>query len=295
MIKSGVVCIYKEAGWTSFDVVKKLRGILNTKKIGHTGTLDPDATGVLPICFGKATGLCEVLSHSDKVYEATLLLGIKTDTQDISGNIIDSSIIVPSEADIREVISGFIGKQFQTPPMYSAKKVNGKKLYEYARKGQEIERKPSEIEIYDIVIKNVYDKKVDMTVFCSSGTYIRTLCNDIGQRLGCFGCMEALERTKVNCFDLKNSITIDKVKQKVDVCDYSFILPIDYFYENYDKAFVDISLEKLVKNGAPIPIDKTIINNGLEKKYVRLYMNDVFVGIYEVKDKVLKVKKMYLE
>lgn len=295
MLKSGVICIYKEAGWTSFDVVKKLRGILNTKKVGHTGTLDPDATGILLVCYGKATNLCESLTHADKVYETTLLLGKQTDTQDISGNIINSSDIIPNESIIKNVIHGFVGKQLQIPPMYSAKKINGKKLYEYARNGQEIERKASEIEIYDIVIKKVYDRRVDMTVACSSGTYIRTLCNDIGNKLNCYGCMETLKRTKINSFELDKALRIDEVKQKVDDGDYSFVLPVDSFYDEYEKVNVDASIEKLVKNGAPIPLSKTSIRQN-NNRLIRLYFeNEVFVGIYEVKDNIIKPKKMYLE
>ena len=183
---NGVLNIYKEKGFTSHDVVAKLRGITKQKKIGHTGTLDPDAQGVLPVCLGKATKLCDMLTDKDKVYEAVLLLGKSTDTQDITGTVLEEkSISGLTEEAVRKCIQAFIGEQEQIPPMYSALKVNGKKLYELAREGIEIERKARRITIHDIEILEVNLPRVRMSVHCSKGTYIRTLCNDIGEKLGC--------------------------------------------------------------------------------------------------------------
>ena len=188
----GIINVYKEKGFTSHDVVAKLRGIVGQKKIGHTGTLDPDATGVLPVCLGKATKLCDLLTDKDKTYEAVMLLGMTTDTQDITGRILEEKSTETLTADkVREVIESFIGDYDQIPPMYSALKVNGKKLYELAREGKVVERKARPVKILDIRIIEMDLPRVRMEVSCSKGTYIRTLCHDIGQKLGCGGPMKS--------------------------------------------------------------------------------------------------------
>ena len=182
----GILNIYKEKGYTSHDVVAKLRGILKTKKIGHTGTLDPDAQGVLPVCVGRATKLCDMLTDKDKAYETVMLLGKTTDTQDITGSVLSESELgedITAEK-VTEVINSFVGEYMQVPPMYSALKVNGKKLYELARSGIEVERKARKVYIHSIEIKDISLPRVTMTVNCSKGTYIRTLCHDIGETLG---------------------------------------------------------------------------------------------------------------
>ena len=191
----GVLNIYKEKGYTSHDVVAKMRGILRQKKIGHTGTLDPDAEGVLPVCLGKGTRLCDMLTDHSKVYRAVLLLGIDTDTQDISGQILEKRPVEENPEQVLEVIKGFIGPYDQIPPMYSALKVDGKRLYELARAGKTVERQARPVVIHDITVESMELPRVTMTVSCSKGTYIRTLCHDIGEKLGCGGCMEALIRT----------------------------------------------------------------------------------------------------
>ena len=183
----GIIVIKKEKDYTSFDVVAKLRGICRQKKIGHTGTLDPDATGVLPVCLGCGTKLCDMLMDTNKVYRATLLLGVTTDTQDTTGTVLEEKEVSVDEEKVREVISTFTGTQMQIPPMYSALKVNGKKLCDLAREGIEVERKTREITISEIEIESVELPEIIMKVTCSKGTYIRTLCYDIGQRLGCGG------------------------------------------------------------------------------------------------------------
>ena len=196
-MKSGIINVYKEAGYTSFDVVAKLRGILHIKKIGHTGTLDPDAVGVLPICIGKATKVCDMLTNTDKTYVATLLMGVSTDTYDISGTILDEKEVNVTPEMVEKTIKSFIGEQDQIPPMYSAIKVNGKKLYELAREGKVIERKARRINIYNIEIIDINLPRVKMRIDCSKGTYIRSLCNDIGEKLGCHGCMDiAMDRIR---------------------------------------------------------------------------------------------------
>ena len=209
---NGIINVYKEKGYTSHDVVAVLRKIAGQKKIGHTGTLDPDATGVLPVCLGRATKLCDLLTDRDKTYEAVLLLGKTTDTQDISGAILkEQPTDHLNEAEVIKVIENFKGTYDQIPPMYSALKVNGKKLYELAREGKTVERKSRKVTIYQIHIKKIQLPRVRMEVTCSKGTYIRTLCHDIGNRLGTGGCMEELTRTKVGRFELKDSLKLEEL------------------------------------------------------------------------------------
>ena len=197
----GVINVYKEQGFTSHDVVAKLRGIVGQKKIGHTGTLDPDAVGVLPVCLGRATKLCDMLTDKDKVYEAVMLLGVETDTQDTTGQILKSSETDEiTEEQVRAAVLNFVGDYNQVPPMYSALKINGKKLYELAREGKTVERKSRKVQIHGIRILEMNLPHVRMEVDCSKGTYIRTLCHDIGEKLQVGGCMEELERTKVRPF-----------------------------------------------------------------------------------------------
>lgn len=210
---NGIINVYKEKGYTSHDVVAVLRKIAGQKKIGHTGTLDPDATGVLPVCLGRATKLCDLLTDRDKTYEAVLLLGKTTDTQDISGAILkEQPTDHLNEAEVTKVIESFKGTYDQIPPMYSALKVNGKKLYELAREGKTVERKSRKVTIYQIHIKEIQLPRVRMKVTCSKGTYIRTLCHDIGNLLGTGGCMEELTRTKVGRFELKDSLKLEELR-----------------------------------------------------------------------------------
>ena len=204
MERSGVINIYKEAGYTSHDVVAKLRGILKQKKIGHTGTLDPQAQGVLPVCLGKGTKLCDLLADHDK------------DTQDMEGTILKKSSVQVSEEEVRTCILSFQGEQQQVPPMYSALKVNGKKLYELAREGKVVERKARPVTFHNIEVLWMELPKVKIRVQCSKGTYIRTLCNDIGEKLGCGGCMEELLRTRVERFGLTDAVKLDEVQKVME-------------------------------------------------------------------------------
>ena len=209
----GVINVYKEAGWTSFDVVAKMRGILKIRKIGHTGTLDPAATGVLPVCVGKGTKKVESFMADDKVYRAVMLLGVVTDSQDMTGSILMRSEVNSTEAEAAEAVRSFIGGYDQLPPMYSAKKVNGKKLVDLARKGLEVERKPRFVNIMNIDIDEIELPRVTMTVTCSKGTYIRTLCHDIGQKLGCGAAMESLVRTRVGRFRIEDAVTLEQLEK----------------------------------------------------------------------------------
>ena len=200
---NGIINVYKEKGYTSFDVVARMRGICGQKKIGHTGTLDPDAEGVLPVCLGKATKVCDMLTDSDKVYRAVMQLGIETDTQDLTGTVLSAcEVPVLTETEIRDVIRTFQGEIMQVPPMYSALKVNGKKLCDLARAGVTVERKARPVTIYEIRIERVELPEIELTVSCSKGTYIRTLCHDIGQKFGCGAAMKSLLRLQAAGFVL---------------------------------------------------------------------------------------------
>ena len=212
----GVINIYKEAGWTSFDVVAKMRGILKIKKIGHTGTLDPAATGVLPVCIGKGTKKVESFMADDKVYRAVMLLGVTTDSQDMTGEVLTRTEVNADERQVREAVMSFVGGYNQLPPMYSAKKVGGKKLVDLARKGVEVERKPRFVNIMDIDIEEMNLPRVTMKVTCSKGTYIRTLCHDIGQKLGCGAAMESLVRTRVGRFKLEDAVKLEDLQRFAD-------------------------------------------------------------------------------
>lgn len=209
----GIFNIYKEKGFTSHDVVAIVRRTIHMKKVGHTGTLDPDAEGVLPVCVGKATKLSDVIMDGKKSYRAMLRLGITTTTEDASGEVLETKEVDFNEDKIREVVASFIGRLEQVPPMYSAVKVNGKKLYELAREGKEIERKSRTIEVYDIRIRQFLPPdRVEIDVDCSKGTYIRTLCADIGKALGCGGHMAELLRTATGAFSLENAIKLEELK-----------------------------------------------------------------------------------
>ncbi len=296
---NGIINVYKEKGFTSFDVVAKLRGILKQKKIGHTGTLDPDAVGVLPVCLGNGTKLCDMLTDKDKTYEAVLLLGTVTDTQDTSGTILESKEVLNTKDEIEEAVLSFIGEYNQLPPMYSAIKVNGQKLYDLARKGVEIDRERRKVFIQNIEIHHIdmVKKEVTMTVDCSKGTYIRTLCHDIGIKLACGGCMKELKRTKVGQFDINSSLTINQIKELVDNNSISdVVIPVDQMFQ-YDKVKVLEEYCKYLNNGNQLTIDQiTFISKEYHSSAVLVYdYLERFVAIYEFIDeeKVYKPVKMF--
>lgn len=250
---NGIVNVYKEKGFTSHDVVAKLRGILHQKKIGHTGTLDPEAEGVLPVCLGNATRLCDMLTDKDKTYRAVLLLGQTTDTQDTTGTVLSTCAEIPSQEAVRSAVTGFIGPYEQVPPMYSALKVGGKKLYELAREGKTVERQARPVQIYGITIEDIQLPRVTMTVSCSKGTYIRTLCHDIGERLGCGGCMEALLRTRVGAFVLADSLRLSEIeKLQSDGNLENSIVPVEAVFAHYPALRTKTAADKLLYNGNPL-------------------------------------------
>lgn len=247
---NGIMNIYKEAGYTSHDVVAKLRGIVRQKKIGHTGTLDPDAVGVLPVCFGSATKLCDMMTDKSKEYEALMRLGVTTDTQDLSGRVLTEAAVGVSESEVESAMMGFVGGYEQIPPMYSALKVNGKKLYELAREGREVERQPRHVDIAFIRILDMALPEVRFVVGCSKGTYIRTLCADIGEKLGCGAAMAELKRTRVGNFRIEDSIKLSRVEELMQsgTCGDYVIAPDSVFLE-YVGASVKGEAENALLNG----------------------------------------------
>ena len=284
----GVLNVYKEKGYTSHDVVAKLRGITGQKKIGHTGTLDPDATGVLPVCLGKATKLCDMLTDKDKPYEAVLLLGVSTDTQDAGGEVLGTSDTAGlGEKEVREAIQSFVGGYDQVPPMYSALKVGGKRLYELAREGKVVERKARLVDIYQIRVLKMALPRVWMEVSCSKGTYIRTLCHDIGEKLGCGGCMEELFRTKVSSFLLSDSLTLADINKRMQEGTLGEVLvPVDAMFGGYRKIVVKEPWISLARNGNSLPLKAVTGREGIEDgEEVRLY-NEAgqFIAIYGWKE-----------
>lgn len=297
----GVVNINKEKGYTSHDVVAKLRGIVGQKKIGHTGTLDPDATGVLPVCLGKATKLCDMLTDKDKTYETVMLLGKTTDTQDISGTVLsEASISDIDETMVTKCIGEFVGDYLQMPPMYSALKVNGKKLYELARQGIEVERKKRPVVIHEIHILEIDLPRVRMEISCSKGTYIRTLCHDIGQKLGCGACMEELTRTKVGRFELADSFNLQQVEEMKESGRLEeIIVPIDAMFSEYEAVTIKKEFAAFAYNGnlfMPKHIcEKITLTDG---KQVRVYDEEgSFIAIYAFqKEKwMFQIVKMFFD
>ena len=296
---NGIVNVYKEKGFTSFDVVAKMRGMFHQKKIGHTGTLDPDAEGVLPVCLGKATKVCDLLTDKDKEYKAVLLLGQETDTQDISGEVLNSSEVNVTEETVRKVILSFIGSYEQMPPMYSALKVNGQKLCDLARKGITVERKARLVTIHKIEITNINLPEVEMIVSCSKGTYIRTLCDDIGKKLGCFGCMKSLLRTRVDKFMVEDALTLSQLQlilEKKPETEWNFIEPVDEVFSKFQSVTANEEAQKMVLNGNRIPV--ALVSDFSENKkqeQVRLYdYTHKFIGIYTYMEESKEYKPVKL-
>lgn len=298
---NGVINIYKEKGFTSHDVVAKLRGILHQKKIGHTGTLDPDAQGVLPVCLGRATKLCDMLTDKSKIYEAEVLLGTVTDTQDSTGTVLSQQEVHVTEDEIRSVLASFEGEQMQIPPMYSALKVNGKRLYELAREGIEVERKARKVHFYEITLLEVNLPRFKVRVHCSKGTYIRTLCYDVGEKLNCGACMDSLLRTKVERFCLADSYKLGQVEELMHAGRImDAVTPIDQMFSEYAAVQVPAELERMIYNGNRFlaALLKEEAASSRTQGWYRVYdSGSRFQGIYEYRaeeDMFLPVK-MFLE
>ena len=291
--------VNKERDYTSFDVVAKLRGILKQKKMGHTGTLDPMATGVLPVCLGAGTKLCDMMTDTKKIYRAVMLLGKDYDTEDVTGELLAESEVSVTEDEINEAVKRFIGEIEQLPPMYSAVKVNGKKLCDYARAGREVERKPRKVTIYDIEIEEINLPYVTMKASCSKGTYIRTLCREIGETLGCHGCMQSLVRIYTGGFSIEEAKTIEEIERYRDEGRLDEILyGVDLFFQDYPKAVVVAESEIYADNGnAMKPDEFSELPKGVsDGGRIRVYRKDgFFYGIYRYEDRkrIYKPEKMF--
>ena len=281
----GILVINKSKGLTSNDIVKKVKRILNTK-VGHTGTLDPNATGVLPLLLGNATKISKYLINHDKEYEAVIKLGVKTTTADVEGKIIEEKEIKKEKLkkeNIEKVLESSVGKQQQIPPIYSAIKVNGKKLYEYARQGKEVEIKARDIEIYDLKLLKIDSENNELTinVKCSKGTYIRSLCEDIAAKLETLGYMKELNRIQVGEFNIKDSVTIEEFKANIENKDYSNIIGIEKIFKEIPEIIINQREYEKYLNGVKIDSDN------MDGVY-RIYLDNKFSGLGIVENKKLK-------
>lgn len=294
----GMINVRKEKGYTSHDVVAKLRGILHQKKIGHTGTLDPDATGVLPVCLGKGTKLCDMITDREKTYRTVMLLGKTTDTQDISGQVLTESEVNVSEEDVLAAAQSFTGDYMQVPPMYSAIKIDGKKLYELARAGKEVERKPRHVVIHSLKVESMDLPYVTMEVCCSKGTYIRTLCQDIGEKLGCGACMAELTRTKVGRFDIQEAWTLQDIEtmaQKGEEEVKKHMVFLEEMLADFAAVHtVDTVADKMLLNGNELAAEQVEAADPLtDGQQVRIYTSQGgFIAVYQYKEETRSLKNI---
>lgn len=282
---NGIINVYKETGFTSHDVVAKMRGILQMKKIGHTGTLDPAATGVLPVCLGKGTKLVDLITDKDKTYEAVMKLGITTDTQDTTGAILSERQVKVGFEQIKVAADSFIGEYMQLPPMYSAIKVDGKKLYELARQGKEIERERRRVQIYDIKLLNYREEEQEVTllVHCSKGTYIRTLIHDIGEKLGCGAAMKNLIRRAVGNFKIEEALKLSDIERFAREGNLEkHVIGTDEMFHDLRGLTVKREYHKLIYNGNPFSQEHITSKVEVQpEERFRVYDTEgTFIGIY---------------
>ncbi len=287
---NGILLIDKPPLWTSNDVASKLKGVLKERRIGHSGTLDPLATGLLAVFAGRATRAVSFAESHDKRYTAALRLGIRTDTQDISGNVISKGQTDVKDEELDRVLSCFVGEIEQTPPMYSAVRVNGKRLYELARKGIEVERKPRKITVYSIERKGRESGDIVLDIKCAKGTYIRTLCSDIGEMLGCGACMSALRRTEAGMFSVENAYTLDEVIREAEIGDVSsLLLPTETIFSEYERITVSASAEAKVRNGNPVSFSAP------DGTYRVCSQQGEFLALGKCEDGIMKTIKSFFE
>ena len=284
---NGIVIVDKPAGWTSQDVTARLRRVFNTRRIGHGGTLDPMATGVLPVFVGRATRGVEFYEHAEKTYEATLRLGLTTDTEDTSGAVLETRDVHISETEFLEILSQFRGKINQIPPMYSALKVNGQKLCDLARKGREVERQPRQIEIFELTCLEFGGGAAKLRVRCSKGTYIRTLCKDIGAALGCGGCMAALRRISAGEYTIEEAVPLQELLDTQDP--EAYLRPVDTMFRAYPAVTLSAKQETRCRNGNSFSMK-------LEEGTYRVYsQSGEFLALSQVKDGVMSTVKSFFE
>ncbi len=295
-MKSGIINVYKESGWTSSDVVVKLRHILKNKKIGHTGTLDPAAQGVLPICVGRATQLSDYIMDKTKTYEAELILGIVTDTQDITGHILERKEVTVTSSQVENALQSFAGEINQIPPMYSAIKQNGKKLYELARSGVTVERAPRTVRIHSIELLGCEGNQYNIRVVCSKGTYIRTLCADIGALLGCGACMGTLIRTACDNYTIENSLKINQIEKMADNDDFSFFTDMEQAMLKYPRVNVKKEFGFHFLNGLDADTKRYSSESELKVGDIaRVYIADKFCAIASLTKNGLHLKHILVE
>ena len=287
---NGILLIDKPADWTSSDVVAKLRGVLHERRIGHSGTLDPMATGLLVVFIGRATRAVEFAESQEKRYLARLRLGLATDTQDITGRRVSGQPRTVSDEELESVLRCFRGDIQQIPPMYSAVKIGGRKLYEIARRGVVVERQPRSVHVYELSVLGREGDEVLLDVACSKGTYIRTLCHDIGEKLGCGGCMSSLRRCASGSFRLENAYTLEQVQAAADRGEVQkLLLPVDSLFPGYPELRVDAQEERRLRSGAPI---RTSAQDGS----YRIYGPDgAFLALASVRDAQLRSIKSFFE
>ena len=284
---NGIVIVDKPSGWTSQDVTAKLRGVFQTRRIGHGGTLDPMATGVLPVFVGRATRGVEFFEHAEKTYEAVLRLGVTTDTEDMTGNVLSQQSVQLSQEEFLAVLPRFRGEILQTPPMYSALKVNGQKLYDLARKGVTVERKPRPVTIYELTCLDFNGETAKLRVRCSKGTYIRTLCKDIGEALGCGGCMESLRRTAAGEYTEERSVALQTLLGSDHPEQY--LLPVDTMFANFPAYTMTQKQALRCKNGNPFSVSLP------EGNYRTYDENGAFMALSRVESGVMSTIKSFFE
>lgn len=284
---NGIVIIDKPQGWTSQDVTARLRRVFNTRRIGHGGTLDPMATGVLPVFVGRGTRGVEFFEHAEKIYEATIRLGMTTDTEDVTGTVLEEREVRISENEFKEILQKFRGKIQQIPPMYSALKVNGQKLCDLARKGKEVERQPREIEIFQLECLAFSGNTARLRVHCSKGTYIRTLCKDIGEALGCGGCMAALRRVTAGEYTIEEAVPLQTLLDTENPGQY--LRSVDSMFRNYDAVTLTANQEKRCRNGNSFSI---ALADGTYRAYGQ---NGEFLMLASVSAGVMSTIKSFFE
>ncbi len=284
---NGIVIVDKPASWTSQDVVSKLRGVFATRRIGHGGTLDPMATGVLPVFVGRATRGVEFFESAEKTYEAVLQLGITTDTEDTTGTVLTKKAVSVTQADFLSALEAFRGEIQQIPPMYSALKIGGQKLCDLARKGKEVERQSRAVTIYRLECPEFSGDTARLLVHCSKGTYIRTLCKDIGEALGCGGCMASLRRISAGAYSIENAIALETLIASDNPAQY--LLPVDSMFENYPAVTLTAKQETRCRNGNAFSIN---LPQGTYRAYSQ---TGEFLMLATVADNVMSTKKSFFE
>ena len=284
---NGIVIVDKPQGWTSQDVTARLRRVFNTRRIGHGGTLDPMATGVLPVFVGRATRGVEFFRHAEKIYEATVRLGLTTDTEDITGTVLSEQAVSLTEAEFLAVLPRFRGKIRQVPPMYSALKVNGQKLCDLARKGREVERQSREIEIFELTCLSFSGNTARLRVHCSKGTYIRTLCKDMGEALGCGGCMESLRRVRAGEYGIEEAVPLNELLEAENP--QEFLRPVDSMFRDYPAVTLTARQEARCRNGNAFSL-------AMEEGTYRVYgQNGEFLALSQVNNGVMSTIKSFFE